>query len=334
MKPKLFLIFSMQIIWLTSFGQISFTESGSSIVIINYGVTASYQKESVSTLLNNQYFEVKSNDKTVLIVKDYTLVTSPISSSLSDLQSKVSILLNVPSATLTESSVSTLTNKTMSGSNNTFTNIPYASLTGTPTIPTSSDYVDRTNGQSIAGLKQFNGSFAASGSLARGFYISPTLAAVANNDFLVGLDIVPTFTPGAFTGVVSVGLRHTGDILPSVNATYNLGSATLKYANVLTGVVNGGTSTLTLRTNSINSIQLATSGRVLVQNGGTFTDDTVNQLQVGGSVKSTQYRLSALNAVPASATDTGTLGEIRITSGAVYVCTATNVWVRALLTTF
>ena len=52
------------------------------------------------------------------------------------------------------------------------------------------------------------------------------------------------------------------------------------------------------------------------------------------SVTSTQYRLSALNTAPATSTSTGTLGEIRIDAGAIYVCTATNTWVRALLTTF
>jgi len=52
------------------------------------------------------------------------------------------------------------------------------------------------------------------------------------------------------------------------------------------------------------------------------------------SVIATQYRLSALNTAPATSTSTGTLGEIRIDAGAIYVCTATNTWVRALLTTF
>ena len=40
----------------------------------------------------------------------------------------------------------TLTNKTLSGSNNTFSNIPYSALTGTPTIPTNNN--ELTNGAS------------------------------------------------------------------------------------------------------------------------------------------------------------------------------------------
>lgn len=50
--------------------------------------------------------------------------------------------------------------------------------------------------------------------------------------------------------------------------------------------------------------------------------------------QATQYRLSSLNTAPASATATGTTGEIRITSDYIYVCIATNTWVRAALTTW
>jgi hypothetical protein len=53
-----------------------------------------------------------------------------------------------------------------------------------------------------------------------------------------------------------------------------------------------------------------------------------------GIATATQYRLSALNTAPASATDTGTTGEIRVTSDYIYVCVATNTWVRAALTTW
>jgi len=37
---------------------------------------------------------------------------------------------------------------------------------------------------------------------------------------------------------------------------------------------------------------------------------------------------------PSSATDTGTAGDIRITTNYIYVCTATNTWKRAALSTF
>jgi hypothetical protein len=50
-------------------------------------------------------------------------------------------------------------------------------------------------------------SVTAATAIAIGTQISPTLIAAANSDVLVGLDINPTFTPGAFTGVIDWGLR-------------------------------------------------------------------------------------------------------------------------------
>ena len=57
-----------------------------------------------------------------------------------------------------------------------------------------------------------------------------------------------------------------------------------------------------------------------------------------GTVTHGQADLNALNTAPSSATDTGTLGEIRWaldgSDAYVYLCTATNTWVRAALATW
>lgn len=53
-----------------------------------------------------------------------------------------------------------------------------------------------------------------------------------------------------------------------------------------------------------------------------------------GVLTTTQYKLSALNTAPSSSTDTGTTGEIRVTSTFIYVCVATNSWVRSALSTW
>ena len=81
-----------------------------------------------------------------------------------------------------------------------------------------------------------------------------------------------------------------------------------------------------LRGNS-SGIHLGTpSGNVLTLTGtsATFTS----------SVTAENYRVTALNTAPASATATGTLGEIRYTADYIYVCTATNTWQRTELTTW
>jgi hypothetical protein len=56
-----------------------------------------------------------------------------------------------------------------------------------------------------------SGSTTATSALARGVYFNNTLVAAANNDVLVGLDINPTFTNGAFTNVTRNSLRIQGN---------------------------------------------------------------------------------------------------------------------------
>lgn len=44
-----------------------------------------------------------------------------------------------------------------------------------------------------------------------------------------------------------------------------------------------------------------------------------------------EFKVTAMQTAPATVTSTGTVGEIRITSGFIYVCIATNTWRRAAL---
>jgi hypothetical protein len=66
---------------------------------------------------------------------------------------------------------------------------------------------------------QLGGSVTATSALAQGAFFNNTLVAAANNDVLVGLDINPTFTNGAFTGLTNSGIRVQGgssNIAPSI----------------------------------------------------------------------------------------------------------------------
>ena len=64
--------------------------------------------------------------------------------------------------------------------------------------------------------------------------------------------------------------------------------------------------------------------------GTTATVAEINKLHSATAA----LQLSALNTAPANAGDTGTLGEIRITADAIYVCTATDTWVKAAIATW
>lgn len=99
------------------------------------------------------------------------------------------------------------------------------------------------------------------------------------------------------------------------------GSTTLQFLSTSGSYGWIGTYTndqLYIGTNNSGRLNIAATGEA------TFTK----------SVTSTQFRLSALNTAPANAGDTGTLGEIRIVDGYIYVCTATNTWKRTALTTW
>jgi hypothetical protein len=83
----------------------------------------------------------------------------------------------------------------------------------------------------------------AASAIAQGVYFNNTLVAAANNDVLVGLDINPTFTNGAFTGVQNVDLR-TKNAGVVIGSGYGYG-ALYGYANDgIVQVVDGGTSSL------------------------------------------------------------------------------------------
>lgn len=54
----------------------------------------------------------------------------------------------------------------------------------------------------------------------------------------------------------------------------------------------------------------------------------------GGSLTAKRFYISALNTAPASASDTGTAGEMRICSDGIYICIATNTWIKCTGSTF
>jgi len=170
------------------------------------------------------------------------------------------------------------------------------------------------------------GSITAASAIARGVYMNQTLVAAANSDVLVGLDINPTFTVGSFTGTTSAALRVGGNILPSVTATYDIGNSAVRFrnafftgdvvssnnvltANMWTNVLKpnqGGTTILFTDTSANAKGQFYMStGNLLLQNGGTFTDNGF-RLEVVGTAKIT----NALTLGNLSSDPTGSNGMI------------------------
>jgi hypothetical protein len=78
-------------------------------------------------------------------------------------------------------------------------------------------------------------------------------------------------------------------------------------------------------------MRIFANGNVSISSSATNSNQAFS---VNGVSQATQFKLSALNTAPASATATGTLGEIRIVNGFIYVCVATNTWQRTALSTW
>jgi hypothetical protein len=94
-------------------------------------------------------------------------------------------------------------------------------------------------------------------------------------------------------------------------------------ANVLAAYANG-----TVMINPTASGVTASAKLLVGRASSTFTFD------VNGSARANQFYLSALNTAPASASATGTTGEIRIDANYIYICTATNTWKRVAIATW
>ena len=105
------------------------------------------------------------------------------------------------------------------------------------------------------------GSITAASALAQGVYFNNTLVAAANNDVLVGLDINPTFTNGAFTGVQNWGLRvqNSNILLNSDKGIY--------FGNSGYGILGEiALGTLKFYTNSTERLKIDNAG-VITANG-------------------------------------------------------------------
>ena len=137
------------------------------------------------------------------------------------------------------------------------------------------------------------GSVTASGAIARGNYLQPTLVAAANNDVLVGLDIQPTFTTGAFTGTTSAALRVNGNIIPLNGGVGSLGTPQLPFNNglflgtVFSNNIQAFNSHLNFNTTSFTTVGrfFSGTGNLTLQSGGPFTDIASARLAVNSTTQ-------------------------------------------------
>ena len=118
----------------------------------------------------------------------------------------------------------------------------------------------------------------------------------------------------------------------SIYFSTNSAGTGIERSAAIKGISGSGTDTeLALFTNATGAIpterlRITSAGRLLV---GTSSDSGGALLQVNGD----RIRVATAKT-PASASDTGTAGEICWDASYIYVCTATNTWKRAALSTW
>ena len=143
----------------------------------------------------------------------------------------------------------------------------------------------------VNGSVRTTGSISAASALARATYLNQTLVATANSDTLIGLDIQSTFTNGAFTGVTNYLLRAGAGITLRNDGSINWGnSLSNNNRGILTwdtnrAIVSSGTAStsLDLAVNLTTALKLFTSRSVMVQNGGTFTEESSSQFTINST---------------------------------------------------
>lgn len=145
-----------------------------------------------------------------------------------------------------------------------------------------------------------------------------------------GLDSLSQLPPGA-TGQI---LRSTGSASLPYWSSLNLQDVTSAGAETTIPIT---TPAITIRNGSKNWDVVSDANNFYIQESGVNTWLTISKtngdMTVAG-ITSAGFKLSALNTAPSSSTDTGTAGDIRFTSGFIYLCVATNTWVKTALTTW
>lgn len=153
--------------------------------------------------------------------------------------------------------------------------------------------------------------------------------------------------PDDGTGII-INTDNAGEIGLQANAT--LGGVGINVTS------SGGSSGIQVTNSGVNGgIELSNSGSgsgILLMSNGTgkglqITGSTTAKIFSGqnnfsetssitkeGAVAALSYKVNAMNTAPATATSTGVVGEIRYTATHIYVCSATNTWVRAALATW
>ncbi len=156
-------------------------------------------------------------------------------------------------------------------------------------------------------------------------------------------------TPGINWGVAGISSNsmsvQVGVLGHSLSGGGGIQIGVLGYGNGGTTKAAGGYFRLSSSASTAPIPTVTTSAAIIADNGtiaapillGRDNGSVVFTIADGGavtstsSITSTQFKLSALNTAPTTAAEACTTGEIRIATGYIYVCVATNSWQRSAM---
>lgn len=167
-----------------------------------------------------------------------------------------------------------------------------------------------------------------------------------NNNHFTGFtypdDRQITVTGGSIFSNADLGDRIVGgNVYPSTNNSKNLGTSnniwsTLYAANV--SVPSGtalnisafGANSISFSQNGTQSGRFTGSGQFILGTGTSTSNklDVTGNAAISGNTTAGKFFVSSLNTAPASSSDVGTVGELRLTSSGIYLCIATNTWLK------
>ncbi len=157
------------------------------------------------------------------------------------------------------------------------------------------------------------------------------------NGAIQGVDTLGAATPltlQPFGGAVVIGKVGVPALSLKVNsdmeATGYVTSQTLRIKSSVSDLWDTNTSGNVMSLNHYNGTSFNLAATLTRDGNATFYGSG----EFLGNAKASKFKLSALNTSPSSATDTGEAYEIRFTADGIYLCIATNTWVKVALATW
>ena len=184
------------------------------------------------------------------------------------------------------------------------------------------------NSNVAVGSSAFSTNTTGSYNTAIGSQTLQSVDAVSNNT-AVGYDALTFSTTGANNTAIGTESGSTSGASPSSDNYLDTGSN-----NTFVGYESGlGSATQHSNSTALGAGAYVNADNTVVLGNGAVTNVLAGSTS-GATVNAGKYKLSALNTAPASASATGTVGEIRWANGYVYLCVAANTWQRAALTSW